>query len=145
MVRPDYCAVDHLQTGIATAAVVEGFEQQLPQTRQRPAPELAVNRRPFAEMLVQVAPGYTRSRNPENPIQDKAVISWAPPATRTALNHERLKTTPFLIAHQTTDQGRLPQNDLESEPTRFGNPLCQHALGFQPPISVNASQIKGVR
>jgi len=44
MVRPDYCAVDHLQAGVAAAAVVEGFKQQLPQAGQRPASELAVNR-----------------------------------------------------------------------------------------------------
>ena len=69
MVRPDYCAVDHLQAGVATATVVEGFEQQLPQAGQRPAPELAVDRRPFAEMFVQVAPGYARPGYPENPIQ----------------------------------------------------------------------------
>jgi hypothetical protein len=117
VVCPDYCAVDHLQAGIAASAFVEGFEQQLPQAGQRPAPELAVNRRPFAEMLVQVAPGYARSRNPENPIQDKAMISRAPPATRTAFNHEWLKTGPFLIAHQTTDQDSFPKSYLESEPT----------------------------
>jgi hypothetical protein len=63
-------------------------------------------------MLVQVAPGYARSRNPENPIQDKAVISRTPPAARTALNHERLKTGPFLIAHQTTDQDSPPKATL---------------------------------
>jgi hypothetical protein len=68
-------------------------------------------------MLVQIAPGYARSRNPKNPIQDKAVISRTPPATRTALNHERLKTGPFLIAHQTTDQGSFSKSYLESEPT----------------------------
>jgi len=45
VVRPDYCAVDHLQAGLAATAVVEGFEQQLPQAGQRPAPELAVNRK----------------------------------------------------------------------------------------------------
>jgi hypothetical protein len=107
MVRPDYCAVDHLQAGVATAAVVEGFEQQLPQARQRPAPELAVNRRPFAEMFVQVAPSNTRPRNPENPIQNKAMISRTPPAARTALDHEWRKTGPFLVTHQTPDHGSL--------------------------------------
>jgi hypothetical protein len=30
--------------GLPPPAFVEGFEQQLPQARQRPAPELAVNR-----------------------------------------------------------------------------------------------------
>jgi hypothetical protein len=99
MMRPDYCAVDHLQAGAATPAVVERFKQQLPQTRQRPAPELAVNRRPFAKMLVQIAPRDARSRNPENTIKNKAMIPWPPPAVRTALDHERLKTRPFLVAH----------------------------------------------
>ena len=130
MMCPDYCAVDHLQAGVAAPAFVEGFEQQLPQAGQRPAPELAVNRRPFTEMFVQVAPGHPRPRDPENAIQNKAMIFWASPATRTALNHERLKTGPFLIAHQTTDQGSFPKSYLESEPTRFGNPLCQHGLGL---------------
>jgi hypothetical protein len=50
-------------------------------------------------MFVQVAPSYTRPRDPENPIQNKAMISRASPAARTALNHERLKTRPFLVAH----------------------------------------------
>lgn len=132
MMRPDYCAVHHLQAGIAVPAFVAGFEQQLPQARQRPAPELAVNRRPLAEILMQVTPGHPRSRNPENPIQDEAVISRAPPATRTALNHERLKTGPFLIAHQTTDQDSFPKSYLESEPARFGNPLCPRSLEHNP-------------
>ena len=70
-------------------------------------------------MLMQVTPGYARSRNPENPIQDKAVIPRAPSAARTALNYERLKTGPFLIAHQTTDQGNFPKSYLESEPARI--------------------------
>jgi hypothetical protein len=70
----------------------------------------------------------TFARDPENPIQDKAVIPRAPSAARAALNHERLKTGPFLIAHQTTDHGSFPKSYLESEPTRFGNPLCQRDL-----------------
>jgi hypothetical protein len=122
MVRPDYCAVDHLQAGLAAAAVVERFEQQLPQARQRPAPELAVNRRPFAEMLVQVAPGNTGSRDPENPIQNKAMIPRATATSRTALDHEWLKAGPFLVAHQTSDQSGLPKSHLESDTTPFGNP-----------------------
>jgi hypothetical protein len=129
-VRPDYCAVYHLQAGVAAATVVEGFEEKLPQAGQRPAPELAINRRPFAEMLVQVAPGNTCSRNPENAIQNKTMIPRTPPAARTALNHERLKTRPFLVAHQTPDQGGLPKSHLESDTAPLGNPLCQHVLAF---------------
>jgi len=63
-------------------------------------------------MLVQVAPGHARSRNPENPIQDKAVISRAPSAARSALDHKRLKTRPLLVAHQTPDQDSLPKATL---------------------------------
>jgi hypothetical protein len=73
----------------------------------------------IAKMLVQVAPGNARPCDPENPIQDKAVISRAPPVARSALDHERLKTRPFIVAHQTTDQGSFPKSYLESEPTRF--------------------------
>ena len=66
-------------------------------------------------MLVQVAPGHARPCDPENPIQDKAVISRAPPAARAALDHERLKTRPFLVAHQTPDQDSLPKSYLKSD------------------------------
>ena len=132
MVRPDYCAVDHLQAGVAAAAVVERFEQQLPQAGQRPAPELAVNRRPFTEMLVQVAPGNAGSCDPENSIQNKAMIPRTAPAARTALDHERLKTSPFFVAHQTPDQDGLPKSHLESDTHPLGNPLCQHVLGKCP-------------
>jgi hypothetical protein len=128
MVRPDYCAVDHLQTGVATAAVIEGFKHKLPQARERQAPKLAVNRWPFAEMLVQIAPSNARPCNPEYPIQNKAMISRTPPTARTALDHERLKTGQFLVTHQTPDHGNFLKSYLESETTRVGNPLCQHVL-----------------
>ena len=130
MMCPDYCAVDHLKAGVAAPAFVERFEQKFPQAGQRPAPKLAINRRPLAEMLVQVTPGNTRPGNPENSIQNKAVIPRSPPAACTALNHKRLKTGPFLIAHQTTDQGSFLKSYLESELTRFGNALCQHGLAL---------------
>jgi hypothetical protein len=132
MVRPDYCAVDHLQAGVATAAVIESFEQQLPQAGQRPAPELAVNRRPFAKMLMQIAPGNARPCNPENAIQNKAMIPRTPPATRAALTHEWRKTGPFLVTHQTPDHSSLLKSYRESETTPFANPLCQHGLGSGP-------------
>ena len=132
MVRPDYCAVDHLQAGVPTAAIVERFEQQLPQTGQRPAPELTVNRRPFAKVLMQVAPGNACPRNPENTIQNKAMIPRASPAARAALDHEWLKPGPFFVTHQTPDQGSLLKSYRESETTQFGNPLCQHNLAIIP-------------
>ena len=125
---PDYRAVDHLQTGIAAAAVVKRFQHQLPQAGQRPASELAVNRRPFAKMFVQVAPGNARPPDPENPIKNKPMVPRTTPAARTALDHEWLKASPLLVAHQTPDQDSLPKSYLESDTGPFGNPLCQQAL-----------------
>ena len=79
-------------------------------------------------MLVQVAPSNAGPCNPENPIQNKAMVSGSPPAARTALNHKGLKAGPFFITHQTTDHDSFAKSYLESETTRFGNPLCQHVL-----------------
>ena len=80
-------------------------------------------------MLVQVTPGNTRSRNPEYPIQNKPMVPWPPPATCATLNHKGLKTGPFLIIHQTAQHDSFPKSYLESDTTRFGNPLCQQLLG----------------
>jgi hypothetical protein len=82
-------------------------------------------------MLVQIAPRDTRSRNPENPIQNKTVIPRSTPAAGATLNHKWLKTRPFLVAHQTTNQDSLPESYLESEITLVENPLCQHVLALQ--------------
>ena len=79
-------------------------------------------------MFVQVAPGNARSRNPENPIENKAVVPWTTPAARASLDHEWLKASPFLVAHQTPDQDSLPKNHLESDIAPLGNPLCQQVL-----------------
>jgi hypothetical protein len=130
MVRPDYRAVDHLQTGIAAAAVVKRFEHQLPQAGQRPTSELAVNGRPFAKMLMQIAPCHAGPRNPENPIKNKAMVPWSATASGTALDHERLPPCPFFVAQQSTDQGSFLKNYLESDTTLVEYPLCQHLLVY---------------
>ena len=80
-------------------------------------------------MFVQVAPGNACSRNPENPIKNKPMVPRTTPAARTALDHEWLKASPLLVAHQTPDQDSLPKSYLESDTGPFGNPLCQQALG----------------
>ena len=131
MVCPDYCTVDHLQAGVAAPAVVEGFQHQFPQAGQRPPPKLTIDRRPFAKMLVQIAPRNARPRNPENPIEYKPVVPRAPATTGTALDYERLKARPFLVAHQTPYQNDLRKSHVESELSLVGNPLCQRPLGPQ--------------
>ena len=128
MVCPDYCTIDHLQAGVAAPAVVESFQHQLPQAGQRPAPELPVDRRPFTKVLVQIAPSNARPGNLENLIQNKAVVPPAPATTGTVLDYERLKTGPFLDAHQTPYQNGLRKSHLESDLSLVGNPLCQRLL-----------------
>jgi hypothetical protein len=79
-------------------------------------------------MLVQITPGNARPRDPENPVQNKAMIPRTPPTARTPFDHEGFKAGPFLVTHQSPDQGSLPKSYLESDTTPFGNPLCQHTL-----------------
>lgn len=74
-------------------------------------------------MLVQIAPRDTRSGDPENTIQNKAMVPWSAPAASAALNHERLKTGPFLVAHQTTNQDNLPKATLNQNLPLQGIPF----------------------
>jgi hypothetical protein len=129
MVCPDYCTVDHLQAGVAAPAVVAGFQHQFPQAGQRPPPKLTIDRRPFAKMLVQIAPRNARPRNPENPIENKPVVPRATAASGAALDNERLKARPSLVAHQTPYQNDLRKSHVESELGPVGNPLCQRLRG----------------
>ncbi len=74
-------------------------------------------------MLVQVAPRNTRPRNPEYAIQNKAMVPGTAATPRTTLDHERLKAAPFFVAHQTTDQGRLPKATLNQILPLLGIPF----------------------
>jgi hypothetical protein len=67
-------------------------------------------------MIRQIAPRDAGPRNPENTIQNTAMVLWAPPPARPTAHDEGLKTGPFLIAHQSTDHGSFSQSYLESEP-----------------------------
>ena len=49
------------------------------QARKRPAAELAVDGRPLPDLRRQVAPLRTRSRDPENAPQNKAMVDRLPP------------------------------------------------------------------
>ncbi len=67
-------------------ALVERGEDQLPQPRQGPAPELTVNREPFAELFRQVAPRRPGARDPEDAVQNQPVIlRRRPPRPRIAV------------------------------------------------------------
>ncbi len=138
MMRPHDGRIDHLHAARRTralgiAALVQGLQHQcvcvcVPYPRQRPAPELPVHRRPFAEILVQVAPRRARPRDPEHPVQNKPVIFRRPTALAAPGNHERREKRPLLVRHQSTNQDRLPKSSLESRLAPFVNPLCQRVL-----------------
>jgi hypothetical protein len=95
--RPDNGRVDHLDAFADTFGLVQNFKQELPQSGERPAPELSIDRRPFAEMSVQVAPLRSGAGDPENSIQNKPMISWRAAAMGAANRHKWLKAGPFLI------------------------------------------------
>jgi hypothetical protein len=118
VVRPDYRAVDHLKTVRNALGVVKSLEQKLPKTGQGPAPELAVHRRPLAKMIRQIPPLRARACNPENSIQNKAMIPWRPSTSWTALHHEWFEEAPFLVAHQITDQDALLQKGILNQTSR---------------------------
>ena len=81
---PDDGAVDHLQARVAAAAVIEGIQDQLPKSRKRPAPELPVDRRPFAKIIGQVAPRRPGTGNPRlNFVQNQGRNRSTAPAERT--------------------------------------------------------------
>jgi len=115
--RPDNGRVDHLDAFADAFGLVQGFKQELPQSGERPAPELSIDRRPFAEMSVQVAPLRSGAGDPENfhPEQADDLLAGGRYARREPSRW--LKAGPFLIRHQSPNQAAPPsESDLESEP-----------------------------
>ena len=119
--RPDNGAVDHLDALLDALRLIEGLEKKLPQPCKRPAAELPVDRRPFAEMLVQITPLGTSAGEPEYAIQNKTMILRASSAMRTTNRDEGLEAGPFLIRHQSSNQHRLlPKATLNQKLARLG-------------------------
>jgi hypothetical protein len=121
MMRPDNGRVDHLH-GLANAlGLVQGFQKEFPQPTERPAPELSIDRRPFAEMFVQVPPLRPGAGDPENPVENEAVVLRRSPAMRAANCDEGLEAGPFRIAHQSQNQVRLlPKATLNQKLDQIG-------------------------
>ena len=114
-------AVDHLQ----------GIRDFFPQPRKRPAPELAIDRRPLAKLVGQVTPRRPRARNPENPIQNKAMVRGFASVRGARSQDEALMKRPFLVRHQVSCQAGLHRRyQLESRSPRHVNLFCQHGLAF---------------
>jgi len=100
MVRANDRAIDHLESTRHRPAFVQGVHNLLPEPRQRPAPELPIDARPLAELLGQVAPRCTCASDPENSIQNKAVVGRFAPVHGADCQDETFKERPFLVRHQ---------------------------------------------
>lgn len=125
----DRRAVDHLQGRRVRISVRECLQHHFPNPRQRPASELPIDRTPDAEFLRQITPGRAGTRNPENAIQPTPMIAWWPTAAGPVLSQEWREDCPFLVAHQSTSQNRLPpRGRLESQHERIVNRVCQRDL-----------------
>ncbi len=68
---PDYGAVDHLDLLRYRLAFIERIEDQYPQPGQRPPPELAIDTRPFTELLWKVTPLGAGSGYPEYAVENQ--------------------------------------------------------------------------
>lgn len=101
--------IDHLDAVGASAGLVQRLQYHVPDPRLRPAPELAIDRVPGAEMAVQITPCGPCSGDPEYPIEHQSMITRPPTSPRTPLDYERLEKGPLLIRHQTSNQHRSPQ------------------------------------
>ena len=112
MMGADDGAVDHLNLIWCGATLVQRLKNQFSETRQSPASELAIDRRPFAKLIRQVTPLCSSTSNPEDPVKNQAMIYRR--ATATDRVDERFKKCPFRIAHRQSRQDSLLKSYLES-------------------------------
>src|SRR5690606_24385907 len=118
----------HLDAVWRCAAIVEGIEHQFPKSGQGPAPELAIHARPLAELFRQITPGSTGSSNPENAIENKAVVGGRATALPPDRYQKGFKECPLGILHQQPRQDNLRKSYLESHLAAIVNPVCQQGL-----------------
>ena len=114
--RPDDGAVDHLDRLADALGVVQHIEQEIPEAGESPTAELAIDGRPFPEEIGQVAPLCAGSGDPEDAVEHAPVILRPPAAVGTSPRHERLEEGPFLVAHQVSNQRRLPPKATLNHP-----------------------------
>ena len=108
VVCPDDGAVDHLDRLADAFGVVQHLEQQIPEPGERPSAELAVDGGSFTEELGQIPPLNTGSGNSKDAVESAAMITRRAAAVRPACRHEGLEESPFLVAHQASNQRRRP-------------------------------------
>ena len=122
-------AIDHLKLVRRDFRMVQSVQDILPQPDQRPAAELAINRRPFAEIFRKIPPRRPSPSDPENPIQNKAMITEFTTVRMPNSLDELFEEAPLIIRYQLAHQVRLPRGEeLESQDAGQRNPFCQHGL-----------------
>jgi hypothetical protein len=109
LVGPNDGAVDVVQIPVEFTAALglcqQGSKDPLPDALPIPTPETAVDRLPGAVALRQVLPGSTGPRQPEDGIDDQAVIQGWPTGARPLGRQQRLdqlllRIGEFTTAHQ---------------------------------------------
>ena len=131
MVGANDRAVDHLECVLHCPAFVQGVHDLLPEPRQCPTPKLPVNAGPLPELCREVPPRGSGARNPENAIQNKAVVGRFASVRGADYQDEPLKERPFLVRHQVSCQAGLHRRyQLESRSACSVNPFCQHGLAL---------------
>ena len=124
-VRPDRGAVDHLQQVGVAAAVGEALQHHVPNAGLAPAAELPPGRVPIAELGGQITPRRAGAGDPEDGVQNAAVIAGRAAALRAGRGHERFEQASLFIGHQAPGHRQPPSWRLGRNHTapRQGNPL----------------------
>ena len=119
--RQDNDEVDQLDAFADPFGLDQRLEATLPQSGERPAPELAIDRRPFAEMSVQVAPLHSGAGDQENSSQNKPMIFGGSTiyAPRTVTNGSKQPHSASDINPQDQER-RLPKATLKQNHNQMG-------------------------
>lgn len=111
MMGADQGAVDHLQLVRRDPRVVQRVQHILPKPGKGLAAELAVGRRPLAELLGQVAPWCAGLRDPENTIRNETMICRLPPIRMSDGTNEAIEEGPLIVGYKVARQENLPSRD----------------------------------
>lgn len=129
MVGPDHGAVDHLELVGFELRMVQGSLDVLPEPGERPAPKLATDRRPFAELFGRISSGLPSPRDPKNAKNNKPMVRRVRPSGCKTARLKPLKNA------QSTSSTRLrvkvhsnEEMILHRSRQRRGMPFCQHNL-----------------
>jgi hypothetical protein len=98
---PNNGGIDKVQVPVNLAAGIrlrlQGGQEALPQAGLAPAIEPTGDGADWTKALGQIAPGRTCAQDPQNAVQDGAVVVVGPSCRRPLGRQKRLKTLPLLL------------------------------------------------